>query len=302
VDLVREAATLGHQLAGVWWPGLALGVALHLGKRAARARAWQNIVRAAHPEASLQYPVALGACLAAVGVSAVAPIRGGELLRVMLVRWRLPGTSVATLTATLAAESVLDVVVAAGLGATVIGVGLLPGLPGPGELADRVLSPPAGLAALGVLAVVSLAVSRLAGPRLGRLGAAFRQGFAAFGEPRHFVLGVASWQALAWALRLGSVFAFLLAFRIEATLATAALVLAAQLLSTLVPLTWAGLGAQQALLVLALGATAGAREVVALGVGMQAATMLVNVAAGGAALSYLAGTLRVRSLLRAVQT
>jgi hypothetical protein len=55
VDIVHEAMVGGRYLGGVGWPALALALLLHLTKRAARARAWQGIVHAAHSDEHLHY-------------------------------------------------------------------------------------------------------------------------------------------------------------------------------------------------------------------------------------------------------
>ena len=101
----------GRYLGGVGWPALTLALLLHLAKRAARARAWQGIVHAAHPDEHLQYRQALTTCFAAVAVSSLSPVRGGELVRLALVKRVLPSAPLATLGATVVAEAAADLVV-----------------------------------------------------------------------------------------------------------------------------------------------------------------------------------------------
>jgi hypothetical protein len=274
VDIAGDAAALLRHLEQVEWPALSIALALHLAKRAARARAWQNVVCAAYPRARLPYLPALGACVAAVGVSAVAPVRGCEALRVVLVKPRIEGSSYPTLTATLVVEAAVDVVISGTLAAVALGLGLVPGL--------------GGLAAVGI-----------GHERLGALWDRLRLGLAILGDRRGLLCGVVSWIVLSWALRLASIYAFLLAFSLEAGPGTAVLVVVVQCLSALIPLSWAGIGAQHGLLVVALGSSAGTAGAVAFGLGMQAATLLVNVGAGAVALTLTARTLRWRSLLRA---
>ena len=76
-----------------------------------------------------------------------------------------------------------------------------------------------------------------------------RQGFAIFGTRWAFVTKVCSWQLLSWGFRFASVFFFLKAFQVPATLHNALLVLIVQSLSTLLPITPGGVGTQQGLLV-----------------------------------------------------
>lgn len=276
MDLVSEGTAVLRHLADVDGPALSAALGFHLARRAARARAWQNVVRAAYPAARLGFPTAFGACVAAVGLSSLSPIRGGELARIVVVKPRVAGSSYATLAGTLVVETLVDVAVAGSLVVVTFAAGLVPGL--------------GGLAVLG-----------LSRRSLAELGARVRNGVAVLGDRRAFARGVVSWLGLSWALRITSVYFFLVAFSIDATPGTALVVVAVQCLSTLVPLTWAGIGAQQGLLVAVLASTAGAGGAVAFGVGMQAATLLLNVGAGIVALAVLVRTLRWRSLAAALR-
>ena len=73
-----------------------------------------------------------------------------------------------------------------------------------------------------------------------------------------YLTRVASWQTVALAFRLASILSFLAAFHINATPQTALLVLAVQSAANTIPLTPNGSGTQQALLAVALGASAAA--------------------------------------------
>jgi uncharacterized membrane protein YbhN (UPF0104 family) len=67
-------------LASVKWGPLALGVLCHLLKVAARTRAWRNIVQAAYPETDVRWRSVYGSYVAGVGVNAIVPARGGDVL------------------------------------------------------------------------------------------------------------------------------------------------------------------------------------------------------------------------------
>jgi hypothetical protein len=287
VDLVHEATTFGRHLAGVGWPALGVALGLHLARRAARARAWQNLVHGACPDERLPYGVALASCFAALGLAALSPVRGAELVRVALVKRWLRGASTITLAGTLAAEAVVDAPFAAAVLAAALALGLLPAVPGLPGLADALAARPE-LTAAGCATVVLLT----AGARLGGLGAriqrASRLGFAAVRDPRVLLGGAAPWLALSWILRLASVSWFLRAFGVDAAPEVALAVVACQLASTAIPLAWAGVGAQQALLVLALAGSASTTTALAVGLGMQAATLAANVGAGLIGLGLLA--------------
>ena len=70
----------------------------------------------------------LGAYLAGVGVNAIIPARGGDVLKLYLVHHRVEGTTYPTLGATLIVETLFDLVVAAGILAWALTIGVLPGL------------------------------------------------------------------------------------------------------------------------------------------------------------------------------
>ena len=86
---MAEAA--GSHLAGVSLPLLVAGLALHALKLGARARAWQNVLRASFPERRVEFRDAAIPYLAGTGAGVLIPFGGGEVLRIALVRTRLRG-------------------------------------------------------------------------------------------------------------------------------------------------------------------------------------------------------------------
>ena len=75
-----------------------------------------------------------------------------------------------------------------------------------------------------------------------------RLGLAILTTPRRYFRRVVPLQLLGWCCRIAAMYWFLAAFRVPAGVVTAALALAAQSASTLLPLTPGGVGTQQALL------------------------------------------------------
>jgi uncharacterized membrane protein YbhN (UPF0104 family) len=153
----------------------------------------------------------------------------------------------------------------------------MPSVPGPVALAV------AG-AVLVTGAAVALACRTRARPFLARLGL----GFAVVRSPRAFVTGVLSWKAVAWTLRLGSVYAFLLAFHVPAAPWTALVVVAAQNVAGSVPLLPGNAGTQQAAIGVALAGTASAAALLGFGVGMQASTAAADLVLGAVAVGFVA--------------
>jgi len=72
----------GRHLAAVGLGTLALAIACHLVRLGARVRAWQNILRATYPGSRVAFRSVLGAYWAGVGVNAITPARGGDLVKV----------------------------------------------------------------------------------------------------------------------------------------------------------------------------------------------------------------------------
>jgi uncharacterized protein (TIRG00374 family) len=127
---------------------------------------------------------------------------------------------------------------------------------------------------------------------------AFREkvsrGFDILRDRNLFLTQVVSWQAASWVARVLSVFFFLRAFHVDATVETTAAVLIVQGLSTLLPFTPGGLGTQQAVLLFALSGAAARSTILAFSVGMQLVTVVVNVVLGFAAMAVMMRTLRWR--------
>ena len=68
------------------------------------------ILRAAYPGVKYRYRSCAGAYLAGVGVNAIAPARGGDLVKIFLTRTRLEGSTTPTILASLLVETLVDAV------------------------------------------------------------------------------------------------------------------------------------------------------------------------------------------------
>ena len=90
--IIDAAGTFFHNLAEVHWLPLGIALALQLARLLSRAPAWRNILRASYPEAEITRRMVAGAYLAGVGVNAIVPARGGDLLRLYLIRHRVEET------------------------------------------------------------------------------------------------------------------------------------------------------------------------------------------------------------------
>ena len=85
---------------------------LHVVNHVLRSAAWCGVLAAAYPSAAVSVPArALTATPPGVALNAVAPARGGDAVKVGLVRAAVPGSSVATIAATMSVLVALDVVI-----------------------------------------------------------------------------------------------------------------------------------------------------------------------------------------------
>jgi len=74
---------------------LALGALLYLVAQTVRPRGWHTILRAAFPEATdLRPRDVIRAYLAGAGVNAIVPARGGDVVKLALLRRRIAGARV----------------------------------------------------------------------------------------------------------------------------------------------------------------------------------------------------------------
>ncbi len=106
--IIDAAGEFFHHLADVHWLPLAIGLGFHLLRLLARVPAWRNILRASYPDLVIPRRTVTGAYLAGVGVNSVLPARGGDILKLYLVKHRVEGTTYPTLGSTLVVETLFD--------------------------------------------------------------------------------------------------------------------------------------------------------------------------------------------------
>jgi uncharacterized membrane protein YbhN (UPF0104 family) len=282
---------------------LVAALAFHTLSLIVRARVWRGILRSAFPGRALGAADAFWAYAAGVGANALAPMRGGDVVRVYAVRRLIPGASVATIVATLLAESIFGLVVVAALAAWAVSSGGLPPLV---QLPDAkafefsyyAAHPVLVAAAALALIVAGLVLLRLAERRARELSAHIAAGFRVIRPARRFLRIVAAPQVVDWIIRGATAYSLLAAFGIHASVRAAILVLVVDSVATAIPFTPGGAGAQQALLAFALGATASQSQILAFSVGNQAVITLANIALGIVALVRVFGHLDLRRLRR----
>ncbi len=290
-----------HVQAIAWLP-VVYALACQCLKTAVRTRAWRNILAAAYPEANVRWRSVFGAYAAGAGVNAVIPVRGGDLLKLFLVRRRVEGATYATLAATLLVETLVDALLSAALLVWALETHVLPGV----NVLHRLPSvdwfwlfehPRSALLVTGATLVLGFAAGLWAAARVAAFRHRVAQGFTVLRTPGRYVRTVVLWQLLDWGLRLATIFFFLRAFHVHADVHNSLLVQVTDSLSTIVPLTPAGIGTAQALIVYILHGQASRSTLLALSVGMKTILSAVNVAVGLAAIALMLRTLRWRRVV-----
>jgi len=297
IDAFQEFAS---DLAAVGWGALVIACLLHFLRLTSRVRAWQNILIAATPpKAHVPFWGVFGGYWAGVAVNAISPARGGDLVKAYIVKHRVPALSYPAIGSTLVVETLFDFVVGIALLVVAISMGLLPGIPDLPNIpafdwSFGVRHPRLTLILFSVfLALIFLGIT-WAARHVDEFKDKVRTGFAILGDFNRYLREVVSWQALSWVFRIAGLYFFLDAFHIPATFETVVAVLVVQGLSTALPFTPGGVGTQQAVLVFALADFASKSDVLSFSVGMQLATVIVNVAIGFTVILITFGSLRWR--------
>src|SRR4051794_33249781 len=194
-------------LAAVRWGPLGIALALHLLKLFFRAIAWRSILVASYPNTPVRLRSVFGAYIAGVGVNSITPARGGDLVKLYLVKHRIKDSSYATLAPTLLVETIFDMAIATLLIVWAAAIGALPAR----EVYARrptvdwkwfVEHNRFTLVLLAVLAVAGLFGFIWARRRMRGFRERVSQGFAILRDPRRFVVGVIIPQAISCVLRI----------------------------------------------------------------------------------------------------
>jgi glycosyltransferase 2 family protein len=291
-----------HRLADIAWPAMVIALGFYLAHLLARSRAWQNVLRAAYPDRRVPYWRIAGSYLVGAGMNSIVPARIGDAVKIFLAKRSIRGSTYPSVVSSFFVGSVFDTTA----GILVFIYALTQGLlPQPPELPDLPAFDIAFWAqhpslllftvtALGIAIVVTFA---LLARRVEAFWDRVKQGAIVLADPSRYLSTVAFWQAVGWVLRFFALWFFLEAFHVGGSFQNVMLVMSVQTVSTLLPLTPGGAGAQQALLVATLVGP-GPIAVLTYSVGQQIAIAAWTVILGALALILVFRTTDWRRLIR----
>jgi hypothetical protein len=235
-----------------WW--LVAGVLLHYGHQVVRIRGWWNILRASYPEAeTLRYRDVVAAYFAGSGLNAVVPARGGDVMKLYMVKQKIPNGHYPTLVASFVPEGLFEAVFGLALLVWALAQGFIPVPTSRLELPTFDVSfiiahPILTTIIAGALALVVMFFVRWLRRGGQRFLERLKLGLVVLRRPREYVEQVVSWQAAGRVIRLGSLACFLAAFAIPVTLASVVLVMAAQGGGRIIPIAPVSSGLRLAML------------------------------------------------------
>jgi glycosyltransferase 2 family protein len=291
-----------HRLAEIGWPAMAVALLFYLAHLLARSRAWQNVLRAAYPDRKVPYARISAAYLVGAGMNSVVPARVGDAVKIFLAKRSIRRSTYTTVVSSFFVGSVFDT----SAGILVFIYALTQGLlPNPPELPDLpafdvafwAQHPSLLLFTITGLGIAVLVVFALLARRVEEFWDHVKQGAIVLTDPSRYLTTVASWQGLGWLFRFFAFWFFLEAFHIGGSFQNVMLVMSVQTVSTLLPLTPGGAGAQQALLVATLVGP-GPIAVLTYSVGQQIAVAAWTVVLGALALIFVFRTTNWRRLIR----
>ena len=284
-------------LTDVRWSFLGIVAFLQVAKIGCAARAWQNSIIASYPGKRSSFPMVFGAVCAGTAVGSVVPAHGGDAVRIVIVKRRIPGSTYTTVASTLLVRAPVDILFAVSFFLFLFWQGVLPGhtllphLPAFdfswffGHLRETIII-------ATTIALVLTALALWAWVTILEFRQRVRQGVNGLFDWRFYLQRILPWQMADWMLRVVIIYFALLAFHMPATLHNSLLAQGTSSLSSLLPISPSGIGTEQALLLTVLHGVAPGTLIVAYSFGTKLVTSLVNVVLGFAAILYFFHTFR----------
>ena len=292
-----------NQLALVHPLPVFLAVLAQLAKLTCTSMAWRNVLAAAYPDETVRRRSILGSYLAGVGVNAIIPLRAGDAVRVVIAHRAIARSTYTTVVSSTLVLSIFDMAAASVLLAwavltqdTLPSLGELPDLPSFdfSWLLDHAVVSELLVAAL-ILALVVLGI--WIHGHVVDFWSRVKQAFTVTRRPALYLRTVALWQAGDWIFRLVAIWFLLDAFDIPQSLENVLLVQVSASIATLLPLTPAGIGTEQAFLLYVFKGAVPSSHLLAFSVGSKFTTVGTNMLVGFTAIAVMLRTLRYKRAL-----
>lgn len=273
---------------------LVIGLACFLTYLTIRSRAYFNVLRAAYPTETIRWRRIWGAYIAAYGFNNVIPARGGDVMKVFLVKTSIPRSTYPAVTASMMVEAVFDLSIAIPVLLFAFTQGVFPKPPDFASLGAFDLSfvfgnPKLTFFLLTVVALLALLAFAWLSERAKRFWARVRQGLTILSDRRRFFREV--WLVLfaGYLFRLAAFWMLLDAFHVGGSVRNVLLVHGINAIAALMPFTPGGAGVQQAFMVKVFAGSAAGATVAAYSVGQQIAIAVVCLAVGFVAVVKIFG-------------
>ena len=290
-------------LSKVGWVPLLLGAAAFVVYLTLRARAFFHTLQAAYPTEPILFRRIWGAYIASYGFNNVIPARGGDILKLFLVKQSIPHATYPAVGAAICVEAVFDAI----MGVFILGFAFTQGVfPKPPDFAKLdafdlsffASHPSFTLFLVTALAVATLVAFAVLSQRVKAFWARVRQGLTILSDRERYFREVFLFQLAGWGFRFTAFWLLLEAFNVGGSVRNVLLVLGVNAVAAAVPFTPGGAGVQQALLVKVFAGTAAGATVAAYSVGQQIVIAVTTLMVGFIALVVI---FRIRSFGEAVR-
>ena len=290
-------------LSRVGWLPLLFGAIAFVIYLTLRSRAFFHTLRAAYPAERIEFRRIWGAYIAAYGFNNVIPARGGDVIKLFLVKQSIPHATYPAVGAAICVEAVFDLVMAIFILTFAFTQGVFPKPPDFSKLNAFDLAFFAGHPKFTLFLLTFLAIAVLVGfavlsQRVKAFWARVRQGLTILRDRRRYLREVFLWQLAGWCFRFAAFWFLLEAFNVGGSVTNVLLVFGVNAVAAVVPFTPGGAGVQQALLVKVFAGAATGATVAAYSVGQQIVIAVTTLAVGFVALLAI---FKIRSFKEAIR-
>lgn len=291
-------------IANVNFGPLVIGLLLFVLYLTIRSRGFFNVLRAAYPAETIRWRRVWGAYIAAYGFNNVIPARGGDVIKVFLIKTSINRSTYPAITAAMSVEALFDLSIAVPILLFAFTQGVFPSPPefadlGAFDLSLIFANPQLSLFLVSLLGVAGFVAFAVLSDRARRFWAKVRQGFTILSDRRRFFREV--WLVLfaGYLVRLAAFWMLLEAFHIGGSVRNVLLVHGINAVAALMPFTPGGAGVQQAFMVKVFAASATGATVAAYSVGQQIAIAVICLAVGFVALVKIFGFRSFKEVIQA---